>query len=161
MFETYLKYDEFSHSAQNNTWWWLTSPRRKAQDSDRKRLIRPFSQAFHLSAMQRNVTYDVAYPMHVWRLFVNLKMHAHWSRRTLCFSRSHRISAHATWIRERRKKKNERRHRSLRNRRCRNVDEHAVEWIKTIVMRLRGWSSSYRSGRWVELIILSFSVITV
>lgn len=34
--------------------------------------------------------------------------------------------------------------RSLRNGKCRNADEHAVERIKTIVMQLRGRFSLYR-----------------
>lgn len=115
-----------------------------------------FRKLLNLSAMQRNVTYDVVYPMHVWRLFANLKMHARWPRRTLCSSRPHRISAHATWIRERRKKK-----------RKKDIEIFVMEGVgtststlsnglKRLLMRLRGRSPSYRSGRWVRLIIPSF-----
>jgi hypothetical protein len=126
--------------------------------------IRPFShapQASQFICHAKNVVYDVAYPMHVWRLFINLEIHARearWPRCTLCSSRAH-VSRHMLHGYEKDKKKEEkkRRHRSLRDGRCRNVDEHAVERIKTIVMQLRGRFASYRLGRWVELIIPSFS----
>lgn len=114
--------------------------------------IRPFShvpQTSQFICHAKNVMCDVAYPMHVWRLFINFKyMHA--KRVDLgahCVPRGHTyLGTCYVDMRKKKKKEKKRRHRSLRNGRCRNVDEHAVEWIKTI-MQLRGRFPSYRLRR--------------
>lgn len=74
---------------------YLTKHDAKHRILDVEQPIRPFSHAPQVSQFichAKNVVYDVAYPMHVWRLFINLEIHARearWPRCTLCSSRAH------------------------------------------------------------------------